>query len=264
MTAMKLKRDGPVAILTLDRPAAMNPLGAAGDGETVRALCDEINSDLSIRSVILTGEGKAFCAGGDVKAIADPAGAFAGSALKIRDYYQANIHRLALALRGVQVPLIAAVNGAAIGLGCDVACMADIRLAGRSAKFGATFLKLGLVPGDGGSWLLPRIIGASRASELFYTGKIINAQTAHKWGLVSEVLDDDALPQAALALAKQVASMPSHSLRLTKMLIRQGEATGYDQALQDAALAQAISHATPDHREGVAAVIEKREPQFNR
>lgn len=257
MSVMCYERRGPIALLTFDRPETMNPLGREGDGNAIRAICDEINADLDIRCAILTGAGKAFCAGGDVKAIADSEGPFSGPALRIRSHYQRNVHRLGLALRGLQVPLIAAVNGAAIGLGCDVACMADIRIASDRARFGVTFLALGLVPGDGGAWLLPRIIGSGRAAELLFTARVIDAATAQQWGLVNDVVAHDALIGTAVDLAEKIARLPPHALRLAKSLLRQGESGSYDQALEAAALAQVLSHATPAHREAMAAAIER-------
>src|SRR3546814_8743129 len=150
--------------------------------------CAEINADPAVRCAILTGSGKCFSAGGDVKAMREGTGNFSGGAVQIREGYRSNIHRAARAFFGLDMPLIAAVNGPAIGLGCDVACMADVRLASDTAKFGVTFLKLGLVPGDGGTWLLPRTISMSRAAELFFTGDTIDAETACEWGLVSRVV----------------------------------------------------------------------------
>ena len=259
---MIVERHGEIAILTLDRPDAMNPLGHKGDGAAIEAICQDLNADLSLRCAILTGAGRAFSAGGDVKAMADPESAFSRGGLITRDHYRNNIHRAARAIHGLDLPLIAAVNGAAIGLGCDVACMADIRIASDRAKFGVTFLKLGLVPGDGGAWLLPRTIGMSRAAELFFTGDLIDANTAMAWGLVSRVVPHERLMDEALSLAGRICAQPPHSLRLTKSLLRQGQSATYDAALEDAATAQVMSHATADYREGVSALIEKRAPRF--
>jgi len=164
MPLLKIERRGRVALLTLDRPEARNALGAIGDGDEVADACTRINADHDIRCVVLTGAGSAFSAGGDVKAMRDRTGAFAGSPAEIRERYRNGIHRIVRAIYNLEIPSIAAVNGAAIGLGCDVACMADIRIASETAVFGVTFLKLGLIPGDGGAWLLPRTIGMSRAS----------------------------------------------------------------------------------------------------
>ncbi|MFL0355066.1 crotonase/enoyl-CoA hydratase family protein [Erythrobacter sp. GH1-10] len=262
MGLLKVERDGPITTLTIDRADTMNPLGAPGDGEEFATACDAINRDLETRCVILTGAGRAFSAGGDIKAMRDRAGTFGGTPPAISDGYRDNIHRMLRALHGLRVPVIAAVNGPAIGLGCDVACLADIRIASDKAKFGVTFLKLGIIPGDGGTWILPRVIGMSRAAELFYTGDVIDAATARKWGLVSRVVPHDDLLAEAQALAARIAAMPPHSLRQTKMLLRQGQQVNYDTALELAANTQAMMHHTDDHAEGVAALIEKRSPEF--
>lgn len=262
MPLLQTTRTGPVTTLTIDRAETMNPLGAPGDGDEFRAACDVINRDLDTRCVILTGAGRAFSAGGDIKAMRDKSGSFAGSTPAISDGYRDNIHLILRALYGLRVPVIAAVNGPAIGLGCDVACLADIRLASDKAKFGVTFLKLGIVPGDGGTWILPRVIGMSRAAQLFYTGDVIDAETACAWGLVSEVIPHDDLLSQAEALAAKIAQMPPHSLRQTKMLLRQGQQVSYDTALEMAANTQAMLHTTQDHAEGVAALIEKRAAEF--
>ncbi|MBV7258692.1 crotonase/enoyl-CoA hydratase family protein [Erythrobacter crassostreae] len=262
MTLLKTTTDGPVTTLTIDRADTMNPLGAPGDGEEFRAACDAINREMDVRCVILTGAGRAFSAGGDIKAMRDKTGTFGGSTPAISDGYRDNIHMMLRALHAIRVPVIAAVNGPAIGLGCDVACLADIRIASDKAKFGVTFLKLGIIPGDGGTWILPRVIGMSRASELFYTGDVIGAEQAQDWGLVSRVVPHEELLAEAQAMASKIAAMPPHSLRQSKMLLRQGQQVNYDTALEMAANTQAMMHMTDDHAEGVAALIEKRPPEF--
>ncbi|HKT53871.1 MAG TPA: crotonase/enoyl-CoA hydratase family protein [Caulobacteraceae bacterium] len=262
MSLITTERRGHVAVLTLNRPESLNALGAPGDGDQVQAACEAVNADADIRCVVLTGAGRAFSAGGDVKAMKAREGAFGGSGVAIRENYRRNIHRIVRAIYGLEVPSIAAVNGAAIGLGCDVACMTDIRISAESARFGVTFLKLGLIPGDGGAWLLPRIIGLSRASELLYTGDVVDAATAAGWGLVSRVVPDAELMDAALALANKIAAQPPHALRLGKALLRQGQNASYDTLMEMSAAAQAISHLTEDHIEGVDAILEKRAPVF--
>lgn len=262
MTLLTLEKRGHVAILTLNRPESLNALGAPGDGDAVAATCEEVNGDLDIRCVVLTGAGRAFSAGGDVKAMKAREGAFAGSGVAIRDGYRRNIHRIVRSIYGLEVPAIAAVNGAAIGLGCDVACMTDIRICADNARFGVTFLKLGLIPGDGGAWLLPRTIGMSRAAEMLFTGDVIDAQTAVAWGLVSRAVPAETLLDEAIALANRIAAQPPHALRLTKSLLRQGQSASYDTIMEMSAAAQAISHLTEDHMEGVDAILEKRDPVF--
>ncbi len=262
MSLIRTDIHGPVAVLTLSRPDAMNALGQPGDGDVVQAACEAINVDPAIRCAILTGEGRAFSAGGDVKAMKNREGAFGGGGVQIRDGYRRNIHRIVKSLYNLEVPLIAAVNGAAIGLGCDVACMADIRIASSAARFGVTFLKLGLIPGDGGAWLLPRQVGMSRAAEMLFTGDIVDADTACAWGLVSRVVAPEALMDEAMALANRIAQQPPHALRLGKSLLRQGQVASYDTVMELSAAAQGLSHMTEDHMEGVEALLEKRAPVF--
>ena len=262
MSLLTLEKRGHVAILTLNRPDSMNALGAPGDGDQVQAVCEQVNADREIRCVVLTGAGRAFSAGGDVKAMKARKGAFAGSGVTIRDGYRGNIHKIVRSIYGLEVPSIAAVNGAAIGLGCDVACMTDIRIAADTARFGVTFLKLGLIPGDGGAWLLPRTIGMSRACELLFTGDVIDAATAAAWGLVSKAVPAATLMDEALALAERIAAQPPHALRLAKSLLKQGQTTSYDTLMEMSAAAQAISHLTEDHMEGVDSILEKRPANF--
>jgi 2-(1,2-epoxy-1,2-dihydrophenyl)acetyl-CoA isomerase len=262
MALLKIDSEGPVATLTIDRAETMNPLGAPGDGDEFARVCRELNRDISVRCVILTGAGRAFSAGGDVKAMRERTGTFGGTAPAISDGYRENIHVMLRALYGLRVPVIAAVNGPAIGLGCDVACLADIRIASAKAKFGVTFLKLGIIPGDGGTWILPRVIGQARAAELFYTGEVIDAARALDWGLVSRVVEPAELMAEAQAMARKVAAQPPHALRQAKMLLRQGQQVSYDSALELAANTQAMMHLTKDHEEGVAALLEKREADF--
>ncbi|MEM6585440.1 MAG: crotonase/enoyl-CoA hydratase family protein [Pseudomonadota bacterium] len=262
MTLLRQETDGPVTTLTIDRADIMNPLGNSGDGDEFAAVCRELNRDTDTRCVILTGAGRAFSAGGDVKEMRDKSGTFGGTPPAISDGYRENIHVMLRALYGLRVPVIAAVNGPAIGLGCDVACLADMRIASAKAKFGVTFLKLGIIPGDGGTWILPRVIGPARAAELFYTGDVIDAATALEWGLVSRVVEPEALMDEARALAQRVAAQPPHALRQAKMLLRQGQQVSYDSALELAANTQAMMHLTKDHEEGIAALLGKRTADF--
>ena len=262
MSLLTTEKRGHVAILTLNRPDAMNALGMPGDGDQIQAVCEEINGDQDVRCVVLTGAGRAFSAGGDVKAMKAREGAFGGSGVAIRDGYRRNIHRVVKSIYGLEVPSIAAINGAAIGLGMDVACMTDIRLAADTAKMGVTFLKLGLIPGDGGAWLLPRTIGMSRAAEMLFTGDVIDAQTAAAWGLISRVVPAAELMDAAIALAEKIALQPPHALRMAKTLLKQGQTASYETLMEMSAAAQAIAHLTEDHMEGVDAILEKRAPVF--
>jgi enoyl-CoA hydratase/carnithine racemase len=262
MSALLLEKAGAVATLTINRPESRNPLGEEGDGELFAVAAADINADRSLRCVILTGAGSAFSAGGNVKAMRERSGAFAGPGIAIRERYRTGIHRIVKSLWGIEVPMIAAVNGPAIGLGNDVACLADMRLASDTAIFGATFLKIGLVPGDGGSWILPRTIGHARAAELFFTGDTIDAATALSWGLVSRVVPAASLMDEARGLAAKIARQPPDVLRMTKRMMRDGQSVSFDTIMEMSAALQSLAHLTDDHQEAVSAFFEKRQGDY--
>ncbi len=262
MSALLYDKHGSVVRLTINRPEARNPLGEEGDGALFADAAQRINEDREVRCVILTGAGPAFSAGGNLKAMRARSGSFAGAPVHIRERYRSGIHRLVKAVWGIEVPVIAAVNGPAIGLGNDVACLADLRIAADTALFGATFLKIGLVPGDGGAWILPRTIGMARAAELFYTGDTIDAATALAWGLVSRVVPAAQLMAEAEALAARICRQPPDVLRMTKRLMREGQGTSFDTIMEMSAAFQALAHVTEDHAEAVDAFFDKRTPQF--
>jgi len=262
MSALLVEKNGTVATLTINRPESRNPLGEEGDGALFADACAAINADRTVRCAVLTGAGTAFSAGGNVKAMRERSGTFAGPGVHIRERYRAGIHRIVKSLWNLEVPLIAAVNGPAIGLGNDVACLADMRLAADNAVFGATFLKIGLVPGDGGSWILPRTIGHARAAELFFTGDTIDAQTALSWGLVSRVVPAADLMKEANALAARISRQPPDVLRMTKRMMREGQNVSFDIIMEMSAAYQSLAHLTEDHHEAVAAFFEKRAPEY--
>ena len=262
MSALLFDKAGHVVTLTINRPESRNPLGEEGDGELFADASARINNDREVRCVILTGAGPAFSAGGNVKAMRERSGAFAGVGVEIRERYRSGIHRMVRALWNIEVPLIAAVNGPAIGLGNDVACLADMRIASDKAIFGATFLKVGLVPGDGGAWILPRIIGQARAAELFFTTDTIDAATALSWGLVSRVVPAANLLGEARTLAERVARQPPDVLRMTKRMMREGQNASFETIMELSASMQALAHLTEDHQEALAAFFEKRPGAF--
>lgn len=252
-----------IVVLTLNQPEIRNPI--SGD-ETITALVDALdrmNGDPTVRAAILTGAGTAFSSGGNVKAMAESLDERAANPIDTQFYYKSGIQRIPLAFERLDVPIIAAVNGPAIGAGCDLTCMCDIRIAAESARFAESFVKVGIVAGDGGAWLLPRVVGYSKASEMAFTGDMVDAQEALACGLVSRVVPDAELLPAAKALAKRIAANPSKTVRLTKRLIREGRHTRLDTLLELSAVMQALAHTTPDHREAVTAFVEKRRPNFN-
>jgi enoyl-CoA hydratase/carnithine racemase len=257
------EKSGHIVTLTMNRPDDRNPLGMAGDGDNFAEAAERINNDNEVRCVILTGAGSAFSAGGNLKAMRDREGTFGASPLEMREQaYRKNIHRVVRSLWDIEVPTIGAINGPAIGLGNDVGCTCDIRIAADSAKFGATFLKVGLIPGDGGSWLLPRVIGWSNAARLFFTGDIVDAETARGWGLVSDIVPAAELMSEANKLAARIAQQPPQALRMTKRLMRDGMSASFDTIMEMSASMQVIVQNTEDHLEAVNAFFDKRTPVF--
>lgn len=255
------EQQGHIVTLTMNEPERRNPLTGNTAVKDFLAAIERIESDPSVRAVILTGAGTAFSSGGNVKDM-ERQGSGEVSGMEIRKEYRRGIQQLPLALFNLEVPIIAAVNGAAIGAGLDLTCMCDIRIASTEAKFAESFVKLGIVPGDGGAWLLPRVVGLARAAEMSFTGKLIDAELAAAWGLVSRVVSPDELLPVARELAEAIAANPPHAVRLAKRLLREGMHTRLDTLLEMSAAFQALSHQTADHREAVAAFLEKRQPIF--
>jgi enoyl-CoA hydratase/carnithine racemase len=259
---IRLEQRGAVALLTLNRPDTRNALSGEAMFSAFEQLFDRLNADMSVRAAVLTGAGTAFCSGGNVAEMRDRAGMFTGSPEQIAQNYAQGIQRIPRAFQRLQVPIIAAVNGAAIGAGNDLACMCDIRIASTTARFAESFVKVGIVPGDGGCWLLPRVVGASRAAELALTGDAIDADEALRIGLVSRVVEPDALLHEAMTLALRIAANPPQVLRWTKQLLQQARTGTLDEALETAGRYQGLAHHTADHAEAVAAFFEKRPPAF--
>ncbi len=256
------EKSSGVVTLTMNQPEVRNALTGNSAVEDFVAACERISTDISVRAVIVTGAGSAFSSGGNIK---DMRRHYDGSieAADSRDEYRHGIQRLALALFNLEVPTIAAVNGPALGAGCDLACMCDIRIASQKALFAESFVKLGIVPGDGGAWLLPRVVGMSRACEMAFTGDTLSADEALAYGLVSRVVPPERLIEEAQLLASRIAANPGKVLRMTKRLLREGQNTRLESLLEMSAAFQAIAHKTRQHQEAVEAFIEKRPPNFS-
>jgi len=254
---LKSERDGAVLTLTMNQPETRNALtGNTAVEEFVQA-CAAITLDRSIRCVILTGEGPVFSSGGNVKDMQR----FFNQDLSpevIREEYRNGIQRLPKALFNLDVPVIAAVNGPAIGAGLDLTCMCDIRIASDKATFAESFVKVGIVPGDGGAWLLPRVVGMSKASEMAFTGEALTAAEALACGLVSRVVQPENLLAEARKLADKIAANPAGVLRMTKRLLREGQRSSLESLLELSAGYQAIAHKTADHKEAVMAFVDMR------
>jgi len=256
------ERDGHVVTITLNRPETRNAITDTDMLEAVLEACARVEADASVRALILTGAGPAFCSGGNVKHMREKTGIFAGAGVEIREGYRGGIQRLPRAMWELSVPTIAAVNGPAYGAGCDLTLMCDIRIASDTATFAENFVKVGLIAGDGGAWFLPRQIGLSRAAEMAFTGEPVDAATAAEWGLVSKVVDDRHLMEEARNLANRIAANPPGVVRMTKRLMREGLGLDLPALLEMAAAYQALAHHTEDHEEAVAAIVEKRKPEF--
>ena len=260
-TLLKSERRGRIAVLTLNDPKTRNALG----DELVEVFVAElraINKDPSVSCLILTGAGEGFSSGGNVKEMRDRKGLFQGSPADMRNAYAFGIQQIPRAMYDLEVPAIAAVNGAAVGAGCDLSMMCDMRIASETASFAESFLRVGLISGDGGAWFLSRVVGLSRASEMAYTGDPVPAQKALAWGMVSEVVAPERLMDSAVALAERVVRQPPQALRLMKRLIREAQVSSLANNLELAAVMQASVQHTADHREAVNALLEKREPKF--
>lgn len=255
---VQFERDGDVVTLTLNRPDERNALSTQAHWDEIVACCDRVRTDASVKVVIVTGAGTAFSAGGNVKDMRDKKGISSGNPFTISQGYLNGIQRIPLALHALDVPTIAAVNGPAIGAGCDLACMCDIRIASDKARFAESFVKLGIIPGDGGAWLVQRVIGYQRAAEMTFTGETIDAQTALSIGLVTRVVPADELMTAARELAGRIAVNSGPALRMTKRLLRQAQTGRLDETLQLSAALQALAHHTPEHDEAIAAFFAQR------
>lgn len=260
-TDLRYDLDGPVARITLDRPTARNAYSEAMVESLVHAI-DTAERDETVRCIVLTGAGAAFSAGGDLKRMLHKDGMFAGGPAELRRRYVDGIQRIPRRLTLAEKPVIAAVNGPAIGAGLDLACMCDLRLAARGAQFGSTFVKVGLVPGDGGAYFLARTIGFPRALELMLTGRLLDADEAERIGLVHRVVAPGDLLPAAHALAAELAALPPLALRLTKRAAYRSHDLDVDAALELAAAYQGMSQNTADHREAVAAMLDRRPARF--
>ena len=259
---LEVSREDGVVTAMLNRPDDRNALTSPEHFEELCDLCADLTRDRSVKALVLTGAGSAFCAGGNVKDMRDKAGIFEGSPYDLRNRYRLGIQQIPLALYELEIPTIAAVNGPAIGAGMDLACMCDIRIASPRVRFAQSFVKLGIVSGDGGAWLLPRVIGIPRATQMALTGSMIDAETALSWGLVTEVAAEDALLARAREIASEIAANPGHAVRLTKRLLREGQEMSLSSLLELSAAYQALSHHTADHSEAVSAFLEKRDPDF--
>ena len=250
-----LEVDQRVAVLTLNRDDVRNALTGTQLIDDIVHVAQWVNRCAEVSVLVITGAGSAFSAGGNVKDMAGRSGDFAGDVAEVAQRYRRGIQRIPLALHDVEIPLIAAVNGAAIGAGFDLANMADIRIASIRAKFGETFLNLGIIPGDGGAWFMQRLIGYQQAFELTLSGRIVDAAEAKTLGIVLDVVEPDALMARAHDIAQRFAAQPPKALRLTKRLMKMAQRMELKDFLDLSAAFQGMCHNEPEHLAAVQKML---------
>ncbi len=252
-TEVLTTRDGGVLTITLNRPEVLNAFDRAMHERFAAALKEARDPD--VRAVVLTGAGRGFCVGQDLNEFREEAGDIAA---RLRSTYNPNV----LALRALEKPVIAAVNGPAAGAGLSLACACDMRIVSARATFVPAFINIGLVPDTGGSYFVARLLGYARAFEWLASGRRLTAAEAHAWGLVSEVVEADALAERAAEVAGSLAAMPTRGIGMTKRLLDRATTSTLEEHLEREAQLQAAAARSEDFAEGVAAFVEKREPRF--
>ena len=253
--ALRYEVEEAVATITLDRPGARNALDATLKRELLAAI-RAAGRDRTVRVVVLTGAGNAFCAGQDLRETAGP------GAPPLSTVLRESYNPLILAMRRLDKPIVAAINGVAAGAGMALALACDLRIAADTASFVLAFGRVGLVPDSGTTWFLPRLVGPARAAELALVGDPLSAADAERWGLVNRVVPVVELPAEARALALRLAAGAPRAIALTKRALNRSFEASLDAQLEDEAALQGIAGRTADHREGVAAFLEKRPPRF--
>ena len=253
MPEVEVHRDGAVQTIVLNRPAVLIAL-TADVHKALAAALKEARAD-DVRAVVITGAGRGFCVGQDLTEFRDATG-------DIADRLRASYHPNVLAIRALEKPVIAAVNGAAAGAGLSLACACDIRIASDAALLVPAFVNIGLVPDSGGSFFIARLLGPARAFEWMTSGRTLTAAEAQAWGLVSEVVEAEALEGHAAELAGRLAEMPTRAIGMTKRLFDRAAESSLDDQLELEAQLQSAATKTNDFREGVNAFLEKRKPEF--
>jgi 2-(1,2-epoxy-1,2-dihydrophenyl)acetyl-CoA isomerase len=248
--------------ITLNRPEASNAYSIAMVDGLVEVL-RHADKDTIIRAIVLTGAGKSFCAGGDIKAMQGKSGMFAGESNELREAYQAGIQQIPLTISQLKTPLVAMVNGAAVGAGCDLAAMCDLRIASTEAVFAETFAKVGLVPGDGGAFFLTRLIGFGKAMEMFLTCRSYRADEAKEMGLVNEVVLPEEIKDRVSEITDQLCSLPPIALQMTKKAVIQAYQSDVISHLELMAAYQGITQRSSDHFKALEGLMAKNKPNFD-
>lgn len=246
-----------VGTLTLNRPERLN----AFDVEMVDAWAaglKELGADRAVHAIVVRGAGKSFCSGGELSTLAGEMPPADRKAF-LRDH----VHLVARVLRDIDQPVIAMMQGAAMGAGCDMALLCDLRVAATDAKIGEVYVNVGIVPGDGGAWLLPRLVGPARALELLLTGRVLSGAEAAEWGLVNRAVEPAALESETYALAERLARGPQMAQRLIKRAVYSSERMSLDAHYDMVSSYMAIAQSNPDFETAVSALIDKRKPEFD-
>lgn len=251
-----------VAVLTFQRDDVRNALTGTSLAEDIINTVNWVNGEDRVSVLVITGAGSAFSSGGNVKEMQSQSGIFGGSPVQVQDQYRRGIQQIPLVLHKAEVPVIAAVNGPAIGAGFDLANMCDMRIASTRAKVGETFINLGITPGDGGAWFMQRLIGYQRGAELSFTGRVVEAAEALTLGIFLEVVEPEELMPRVMELARLIASKPPVTLRLTKRMMKLAQRSDLPDFLDLCACFQSFAHHTDDHIEAVNAFLDKREPRY--
>ncbi len=262
VTDAQLEISDRVATLRLNRDDVRNALTGTALVDDIVNTIEWINSDSTVSCLIVTGNGKGFCSGGNIKEMRDGEGTFGGTPAQIAEKYRRGIQRMSLAMHNIEVPVIAAVNGPAIGAGFDLACMCDIRLGCENSLFGETFINLGIIPGDGGAWFLQRLVGYQKAAELTFSGRLVKAEEALKLGLLLKIVPSDQLLTQTMELARSFADKPPQALRMTKRLMKSAQRLELADFLDLCSSYQACCHHTEDYRRAVQAFLDKTGAKF--
>lgn len=255
MSSVKARTEGGVSIVTLDRPEVRNALTGEDMLEELLDAIHDAETDPDVGVVVLEAEGPAFSAGGDIKEMAAQRGLFHGNAATIIEKYRDSIQQLTRFMATTDLVTIASVDGPAIGAGFDLVLGCDLRLGTSRARFAHTFIEMGIIPGDGGAWLLPRVVGWQRAAELALTARSVDAEEAVRIGILLEITPDDGLEERSLELAQTIAAKPRPAVIMAKRLLRQARSMDLDGFLELSAALQAAAHSTPEHIEAVNAYV---------
>lgn len=259
--SIRTKSENGVTTITLSDPETRNALTSEEMLNDLLDALDEAEADPEVSVAVVDAEGPAFSSGGNVKDMASKEGLFSGSPVELTESYRDTIQQLTRYLATTDLVTIASVNGPAVGAGFDLVLGCDLRFGSRNARFAHTFIEMGIIPGDGGAWLLPRVVGWQRATELALTARFISASEAEDYGVLLEVVPEEKLAGRVAEVARTIASKPKPAVVMAKRLLRQAKSMDLDGFLEFSAALQAIAHTTPEHDTAVAAYVEKLKNQ---